>query len=107
MSRILLSAAALAPALLMLAAPDLVALAENDTERDAVLLEVCDLPDKQLKLSEADLDGIVSRFNANTPVKVEHQDTVFDPLGSVQRVWRASCGPRARSSSPAAWSGRR
>lgn len=91
--RILLSAAGVGLALLTLVSPDMVALTDSATgsvatERDAVLLEVCDLPDKQLTLSESDLDGIVSRFNPQTPLKVEHLDTVFDPLGSVQRIWR-------------------
>ena len=57
---ILLSGAAVA---IMLAAPTppggILTLSEGETERDAILLECCDLPDKQLTLTEADLDGIV------------------------------------------------
>jgi hypothetical protein len=71
-----------------LAATTAFLLAADETERDAVLLEVCDLPDKKLTLSEADLDGIVSRFSPDTPVKIEHQNSIFDPLGTVQRIWR-------------------
>lgn len=60
----------------------------GETERDAVLLECCDLPDKGLTLSEADLDGIVSRFTGPVPLKLEHIDTPLGDLGTVQRIWR-------------------
>ena len=64
---------------------------ERRSERVARLLEAGDYPDKGLKLTEADLDGIVARFAADSPgvpVKVEHVDSPLDPLGHVKRVWR-------------------
>ena len=57
-------------------------------ERPACLLEVGEYPDKALSLTESDLDGIVSRFTAGLPVKVEHVDSPLDPLGRVCRIWR-------------------
>ncbi len=57
-------------------------------ERPARLLETGEYPDKQLSLTESDLDAIVSRFTAGLPVKVEHVDSALDPLGRVVRVWR-------------------
>ena len=79
-----------------LSAPEVLALSEGETqtgphgetERDAVLLECCDLPDKGLTLSEGDLDGIVSRFEAPVPLKLEHIDTPLGDLGTVKRIWR-------------------
>ena len=79
-----------------LSAPEVLALSEGETqtgphgetERDAVLLECCDLPDKGLTLSEGDLDGIVSRFEAPVPLKLEHIDTPLGDLGTVRRIWR-------------------
>ncbi len=77
---------------LMLAGPDTFTLGDSSGDREAILLECCDLADKKLTLDEADLDGIVSRFvalnAAPVPVKVEHIDSVLDPLGRVQRIWR-------------------
>ena len=61
---------------------------EMRSERPAKLLETGEYPDKQLSLSESDLDAIVSRFTAGLPVKVEHVDSPLDPLGRVVRVWR-------------------
>ncbi len=58
------------------------------SERPARLLEAGEYPDKGLSLTESDLDGIVSRFTAGLPVKVEHVDSPLDPLGRVLRVWR-------------------
>lgn len=84
---ILLSAAAVALAVVAAPGAELV-LSEGETERDAVLLECCDLPDKGLTLSEGDLDGIVSRFTEPVPLKLEHMDTALGDLGTVQRVWR-------------------
>ena len=63
-------------------------LSEGETEREAVLLECCDLPDKGLTLSEGDLDGIVSRFTEPVPLKLEHIDTPLGDLGTVRRIWR-------------------
>jgi len=61
---------------------------ERHAERAARLLEAGDYPDKGLHLTEDDLDGIVARFAAGVPVKVEHVDSPLDPLGHVKRVWR-------------------
>ena len=61
---------------------------EMSSERTARLLEVGEYPDKGLTLTEGDLDGLVTRFSAGLPVKVEHTDSPLDPLGTVQRVWR-------------------
>jgi hypothetical protein len=72
-------------------APAVLAFSETEMvhERDAKLLEVGAYPDKGLTVTEADLDGIVSRFSdAGAPIKVEHMDTPLDPLGRVQKVWR-------------------
>jgi len=60
----------------------------SETEREAILLECCDLPDKQITLTESDLDGIVARFAGDVPIKVEHVDSALDPLGQVTRLWR-------------------
>ena len=58
-------------------------------ERPARLLEAGNYPDKGLRVTEADLDGIAARFpGAGVPVKVEHVDSPLDPLGQVRRVWR-------------------
>ena len=80
---------------IQLAATAAFQLAADETERDAVLLECCTLPDKQLVLTESDLDGIVSRFSPNVPVKLQHTDTALDPFGlvkSVQRVGKQLLG---------------
>ena len=86
---IFLSAALVA---ITLAAPTppggILTLAAGETERDAILLECCDLPDKQLVLTEADLDGIVSRFNGDVPIKLQHVDSPLDPFGAVTSVRR-------------------
>ena len=58
------------------------------SERPARLLETGEYPDKKLTVTESDLDGIVARFTAGVPVKVEHLDSPLDPLGRVVRVWR-------------------
>ena len=58
-------------------------------ERPARLLEAGNYPDKGLRVTEADLDGIAARFpKGGVPVKVEHTDSPLDPLGQVRRVWR-------------------
>ena len=88
-SNMILLSAASAVALVTLAAPAPLALADDQTERDAVLLECCDLPDKQLTLTEADLDGIVSRFTGDVPIKLQHVDSPLDPFGAVKSVWRS------------------
>ena len=63
-------------------------LAAEETERDAILLECCDLPDKQLVLTEADLDGIAARFTGDVPIKLQHIDSPLDPFGAVTSVRR-------------------
>ncbi len=61
---------------------------EMGSERPARLLEAGEYPDKGLTVTEEDLDGLVERFSAGLPVKVEHTDSPLDPLGCVRRVWR-------------------
>lgn len=86
---ILLSAAATMTALAVVSLPNAeLTLNEGQTERDAVLLECCDLPDKGITLSETELDGIVSRFTGPVPLKLEHIDTPLGDLGTVKRIWR-------------------
>jgi hypothetical protein len=78
-------------AIVAMDSPAVLAFSETEMvhERDAKLLEVGAYPDKGLTVTEADLDGIVSRFSeAGAPIKVEHMDTPLDPLGRVQKVWR-------------------
>lgn len=80
---------------ILLAATAAFVLLAEETERDAVLLECCTLPDKDLTLTETDLDGIAARFTPNTPVKLQHTDTALDPFGvvkSVQRVGKQLLG---------------
>ena len=60
---------------------------EMTVEKDAKIFEVGDYPDKEIRVSEADLDAIVENF-AEVPVKVEHTDSPLDPLGTVKRIWR-------------------
>ena len=60
---------------------------EMTVEKDAKIFEVGDYPDKEIKISEVDLDAIVENF-AEVPVKVEHTDSPLDPLGTVKRIWR-------------------
>ncbi len=75
---------------LVLDAPALLTFSDEEmrSERPARLLEAGDYPDKQLSLTESDLDAIVSRFSSAVPVKVEHTDSPLDPVGRVLRVWR-------------------
>jgi hypothetical protein len=60
---------------------------EMTIEKDAKIFEVGDYPDKEITVSEADLDAIVENFG-EVPVKVEHTDSPLDPLGTVKRIWR-------------------
>lgn len=73
---------------IQLNAPAPLMLADGETERDAVLLECCHLPDKQLTLTEQDLDGIAARFTGDVPIKVQHVDSPLDPFGVVKSVRR-------------------
>lgn len=69
--------------------PANLALEEMSLERDAQLLVCGSWADKNLTITEADLDGIVERFSADTiPIKVEHVDSPLDPLGLVKSVRR-------------------
>jgi len=57
-------------------------------EREAKLFEAGAYPDKDVEITETDLDRIVAGF-AEAPVKVEHEDTPFDGvLGALKRIWR-------------------
>lgn len=60
---------------------------EMAVEKDAKIFEAGEYPDKEIAVSEDDLDMIVGNF-AEVPVKVEHTDSPLDPLGTVKRVWR-------------------
>ena len=68
---------------------------EDVIYRPAKLFEAGTYPDKNLEVSEADLDGIIERFHtarargaAPVPVKVEHVDTPLDPLAEVVALHR-------------------
>ena len=60
---------------------------EMEIEKDAKIFEAGEYPDKQLTVTESDLDEIVGSFT-EAPVKVEHTDSPLDPLGAVKRIWR-------------------
>ena len=62
-----LGLAAASVAAVTLSSPEILTLADGETERDAVLLECCTLADKRLTITEADLDGIVARFTSPVP----------------------------------------
>lgn len=70
-------------------APMTITFSDGQMEREARLLVAGDYPDKNLKVTEADLDALVANFSGPVPVKVEHIDSPLDPLGLVERVWRA------------------
>jgi hypothetical protein len=73
---------------IFLDAPAAVNLSDGVMERDARLLVVGTYPAKNLTVTEADLDALVTNFSGPVPVKVEHIDSPLDPLGVVERVWR-------------------
>ncbi|MCC6446213.1 MAG: hypothetical protein IT210_22520 [Armatimonadetes bacterium] len=54
--------------------------------REARLLEAGEYPDKQLTVSEGDLDAIAASFES-VPVRIEHRPSPFD-LGCLESVWR-------------------
>jgi len=62
--------------------------------RPARLFKAGEYPDKGVTVTPDDLDKIIARFVAFTsgggcvPVKVEHMDTPFDPLGQVVALYR-------------------
>jgi hypothetical protein len=63
--------------------------------RPVKLFEAGDYPDKNVTITEADLDSIVSHFNTASaagkypPVKTEHTSTPLDPLGEVVALHRS------------------
>jgi len=60
---------------------------EMPVEKDAKIFEAGEYPDKEISITEQDLDAMVDNFT-EVPVKVEHTDSPLDPLGAVLRVWR-------------------
>ncbi len=61
---------------------------ETLIERDARLFESGAYPDKDIEVTDDDLDGLVSNFKP-APVKVEHGDTPFDgALGTLKSIYR-------------------
>lgn len=72
---------------------------EMQVEKDAKIFEAGEYPDKELTVTEEDLDEIVGNF-AETPVKVEHADSPLDPLGTVKRIWRRGSELLARLAFP-------
>lgn len=60
-----------------------------DSDREAQLLVCGSFPDKNLTVTEGDLDDIVQSFSVDTvPIKLEHVSTVLDPFGLVKALWR-------------------
>jgi len=55
-------------------------------ERDALLFRAGSYPDKDLEVTEEDLDQMVESFTP-APIKVEHMDTPLR-LGILTRIWR-------------------
>lgn len=63
-------------------------MAKKLIERDALLFEAGDYPDKGISVSVADLDSVINN-SGEVPVKIEHVDTALDgAMGSVTRLWR-------------------
>jgi hypothetical protein len=64
--------------------------ADETVTREAKIFEAGEYPDKNLTVTEDDLDTIVSNFAPDTvPVKIEHESTPFDgKLGNVVKLWR-------------------
>ena len=60
---------------------------EMPVEKDAKIFEAGEYPDKEITVTEQDLDAMVDSFT-EVPVKVEHTDSPLDPLGAVKRIWR-------------------
>ena len=56
-------------------------------EREAMLFEAGDYPDKQISISEEDIAKLASD-SADIPVKIEHADSVLDGvIGTLKQVW--------------------
>ncbi|MBE3040409.1 MAG: hypothetical protein IMZ62_16560, partial [Chloroflexi bacterium] len=61
---------------------------EFTVERDAKLFEAGDYPDKELNVTEDDLDTMVAN-HTESPIRIEHSDTPFDgALGVLKGVYR-------------------
>lgn len=57
-------------------------------EREAMLFEAGDYPDKGISISEADLEKL-SSDNSQIPIKIEHLDSPLDGvIGVLKRVWK-------------------
>lgn len=57
-------------------------------EKTAKLFTTGDYKDKGIKVTEADLDKLITSFK-ECPVKIEHSSSPFDgALGTLQRIWR-------------------
>jgi len=58
-------------------------------ERDALLFEAGEYPDKGITVTEEDLDQVIANTTAAVPIKIEHSDTPFDgALGTVGKLYR-------------------
>ena len=64
-------------------------------KRVARLFRAGDYPDRDARITVADLDAVVSRFDAErdqnfapVPVRIEHTETALDPLGEVLEIHR-------------------
>jgi hypothetical protein len=64
-------------------------------ECEARLLVAGVYPEKNLTVTEADIDALVLNFSGPVPVKVEHIDSPLDPLGLVISLSRKGSGAGA------------
>jgi hypothetical protein len=64
-------------------------------ERDARLLVAGSYPDKNLTVTEADIDALITNFSGPVPVKVEHINSPLDPLGLVIALSKRGSGATA------------
>lgn len=78
---------------------------DSYTEREAMLFRAGPYPDKELEVTEDDLDGIVTNTAMPLNIKVEHEDSPFDGfLGFVQEIYRRGAELWGRLRIPAdAW----
>jgi hypothetical protein len=75
---------------------------EGVVERDALLFRAGEYPDKDIEITEDDLDTMVANF-APAPIKVEHTDSPLR-FGLVTRIWRAGSELFGRLAfNPLAW----
>ena len=57
--------------------------------REAKIFEAGNYPDKDIDVSESDLDAIIANYTP-VPLKIEHGDSVFDgALGTLAKLWRS------------------